>query len=134
MKTVLQSASFEDWWKFYPRKVAKKKAELAWKRAVKQTTPEEISKRLVHFIRGEWRGRDETYIPYPATFLNSEDWTERTEILADESHDIDAHCCEVCNPAHEWKGRPDLPYKATCPMQVQAMQLAISGARLKGMS
>lgn len=128
-----QKVDFEKWWELYPRHVAKKRAELAWNRIVKHVTGWEIWSRTLHFMRTEWRGRDDRFIPYPATFLNSEDWSERTEILAGE-HEIDAHLCEVCQPHHEWSGRPDLPYKATCPKQVQAMQLAISGARLKGMA
>jgi hypothetical protein len=69
---------FDEFWKIYPRKVAKGTARKAWTKAIKAAAPEAIIKAL----RGQIAAgafKEATYTPYPATWLNGERWDD--EIL-----------------------------------------------------
>lgn len=82
---------FDDWWQAYPRKAAKGDALKAYKAIVFQgkvrdeqraelvTLPDFTDRhaRLVASTTawlGEFKGRDPTTVPYPATFLRRLDW------------------------------------------------------------
>jgi predicted transcriptional regulator len=62
--------SFEEFWKLYPKKVAKSDALKAWNKAIKTKTAE----RLLELTKAYAEGKlpDITYIPYPASWLNKE--------------------------------------------------------------
>jgi len=59
---------FEEFWKLYPKKVAKADALKAWNKAIKVKTAE----RLLELTKAYAEGKlpDITYIPYPASWLN----------------------------------------------------------------
>jgi hypothetical protein len=59
---------FEEFWKLYPKKVAKADALKAWNKAIKVKTAE----RLLELTKAYAEGKlpDQTYIPYPASWLN----------------------------------------------------------------
>ena len=59
---------FEEFWKLYPKKIAKADALKAWNKAIKVKTPE----RLLELTKAYAEGKlpDQTYIPYPASWLN----------------------------------------------------------------
>lgn len=70
--------SFEEFWKEYPNKKAKKKAEGIWKR-IKPT--EELFKVIMAGLSkakqsAQWRKDGGQYIPHPTTWLNQERWTD----------------------------------------------------------
>lgn len=73
---------FEEWWKNYPRKVAKGDARKAWIRTAKIRPP------LANMIRAlvvakaseQWLKDGGTFIPYPATYLRGERWDDVPEI------------------------------------------------------
>lgn len=70
---------FDEWWKLYPRKVAKPAALRAWCKAVTRCDG-------IEFLLGDMAGRvgrwetwpkgDQQYIPHPATFLNRDEWND----------------------------------------------------------
>jgi hypothetical protein len=59
---------FEEFWKLYPKKIAKADALKAWNKAIKVKTAE----RLLELTKAYAEGKlpDQTYIPYPASWLN----------------------------------------------------------------
>lgn len=78
---------FDDFWKVYPRHVAKQNALKSWK-ALKpndellQAILADVNRRL----GGEWRGKDMQYIPHPSTYLNQRRWEDETEVTRVAEH------------------------------------------------
>jgi hypothetical protein len=65
-------AGFDDFWKVYPRKVAKGSAVKAWRSAIKKAPPDEITS-----AAGKYKWPDDPkFIPHPATWLNAERWAD----------------------------------------------------------
>ena len=62
--------SFEKFWNLYPKRVAKADALKAWNKAIKRKSPEELLKLTKVYSEGKLP--DQTYIPYPASWLNKE--------------------------------------------------------------
>lgn len=76
---------FDEWWDLYPRKVARKKAEQAYKAALRGgATPAELLTGL-EASRRSWaiEGREKTKLPYPATWLNQGRWEDEETTTAD---------------------------------------------------
>lgn len=74
-------ASFDRFWKVYPRKVNKTGAVKAWKSLKpNDSTVEEIIADVNRRLRKEWRGKDMTYIPHPSTYINQKRWEDETEV------------------------------------------------------
>jgi hypothetical protein len=61
---------FEKFWNLYPKKVAKADALKAWNKAIKRKTADELLKLTKVYSEGKLP--DQTYIPYPASWLNKE--------------------------------------------------------------
>ena len=67
-------------WPYYPRKVAKREAREAWTKKRPKTKAElkshyhRIMNRMTELIDGDWKNREPDKIPYPATFINQEEW------------------------------------------------------------
>ena len=98
--------AFSEFWLKFPRKVAKKAAEKAYAKTVKQVPHEAIMASLELMLAGEWRGRKPEYIPHAASYLNRESFDlERVEALEDEQpmppkpHE---HWCKWCAVGHAW--------------------------------
>lgn len=71
--------SFDDFWKAYPRRVAKKDAQKSWARIHAEDYPQ-IFASIAAFKRTEgWRKENGRFIPMPATWLNGERWTDELE-------------------------------------------------------
>lgn len=69
---------FIDFWKLYPRKVAKPAALRAWKQATRKSSPDAIMAGLGGWIVA-WDERNQPeFIPHPATWLNQERWNDPT--------------------------------------------------------
>lgn len=80
---------FDTFYSAYPKKKAKQEAIKAWK-ALKpnpdliKTILDDLERRRI----GEWNGKDEQYIPYPATYLRGKRWEdEATPAQAPRSYD-----------------------------------------------
>lgn len=69
----LSIATFEDWYKIYPRKEAKLLGQKAWNKAVKSgVTPERMMDGLKRFqVELERRPRERKFIPLPASWINA---------------------------------------------------------------
>jgi hypothetical protein len=69
---------FDDFWKAYPRKVAKQDAEKAWSKL----KPDAELQRLIRASverqaqSKDWRKDGGQFIPYPATWLNGKRWVD----------------------------------------------------------
>jgi hypothetical protein len=59
---------FDNFWKLYPKKVAKADALKAWKVATKKKTADELLKLTQAYAEGKLP--EDKYIPYPASWLN----------------------------------------------------------------
>jgi hypothetical protein len=70
--------SFDEFWKAYPRKIAKADARKAWEQTEKfRPKTEEVLKAVETAKRTEdWRKDGGKFIPYPATWLRGERWED----------------------------------------------------------
>jgi hypothetical protein len=64
--------SFNDFWKIYPRKVAKAEAKKAWDKAIKNTPAEDILAGVQRYAQDPYR--QDLYTAHPTTWLNQERW------------------------------------------------------------
>ena len=64
----ISTDTFDKFWELYPKKIAKADALKAWNKAIKVKTAE----RLLELTKAYAEGKlpDQTYIPYPASWLN----------------------------------------------------------------
>lgn len=77
--------TFATFYAKYPRHLCKRDAEKAWNQAIKRgATPDAIMSTLELRLSGEWRKRSKDHIPYPATFLRSEDFDDEFEAREDD--------------------------------------------------
>lgn len=72
---------FDDFWKMYPRKVAKKHALKIWSR-LKKNDHELILLALPTHIQ-QWEGKEIEYVPHPGSWLNDERWTDEIQVKQD---------------------------------------------------
>jgi hypothetical protein len=71
-----KNAAFEEFWRQYPKKVAKLAAQKAFARAVKNgTAPAEILAGAMRYA-AERDGQDSKYTKHPATWLTSGCWAD----------------------------------------------------------
>jgi hypothetical protein len=65
--------TFEDFYAAYPRHEARRKAEQAWRAAIKRASPETIMAGLASFRFSE----DRRFVPLPASWLNADRWADQ---------------------------------------------------------
>jgi uncharacterized protein YdaU (DUF1376 family) len=65
-------ASFDRFWKAYPRKQNKGHAEKAWAKAIKLADPDQIISAVERSVWNE----DKQFIPHPASWLNGKRWED----------------------------------------------------------
>lgn len=70
---------FDDFYAAYPRKKDRRKAEQAWKAAIKRGADPEAIVRVARTLCEQYRGRDTTYVKYPATWLNADAYRDEPE-------------------------------------------------------
>ena len=72
--------TFNDFYNQYPRKMARKDAEKAWNRLtpIQQAECLEVMPNYLKYWKIKETAKD--FIPYPATFLNQERWTDELDI------------------------------------------------------
>jgi hypothetical protein len=66
---------FEDWWKRYPRRVAKGHARIAFHRARKKATMAELIGGVERYS-ATVAATEDRFIAHPATWLNGERWLD----------------------------------------------------------
>lgn len=67
---------FENFWSEWPKKVAKKKAELAWKKLTPIEKREALEALPQHRKYWEIKKTEMDFIPYPASWLNGGRWED----------------------------------------------------------
>ena len=72
--------TFELFWKLYPRRVAKKRAEESWRKIAVYKHCDVIEAIKKHARLWKQSGTEKEYIPFPATWLNQERWTDEIEL------------------------------------------------------
>jgi hypothetical protein len=75
---------FDEFWKIYPRHVAKKAAERAYRRAVKSATAVDILHGAMRYA-AERTGQDGQFTKHPATWLNGGCWDDEPTRKADDA-------------------------------------------------
>jgi hypothetical protein len=66
---------FEKFWEQYPRKIGKGAAKRAWTAAVRKVGAEPLVAAAASYSR-QREGQDAKFTPYPATWLNREQWLD----------------------------------------------------------
>lgn len=81
----LQEKQFDKFWQAYPKKVSKKQAQKSWKKINPSLELfEKIFKALEMVKQTEqWKKDNGKYVPYPATWLNQERWTDEINMMQD---------------------------------------------------
>lgn len=101
------SPAFDDFWKLYPRKVAKQNAFKAWRKIGaedSQALIDSIMANVRQRINGEWKGKDVQYIPYPATYLNQRRWEDEPTAAATDDDEYRPTIQEMLNRKFEENG------------------------------
>lgn len=97
----VEGATFADFWLLYPKRMAKKDAERAWAKLGEADRVAALTG-LVTWRR-VWLERDEMqYVPFPATWLNGERWTDELPAAA-------SHASHVQAQMPTDKGRSEMP-------------------------
>ncbi len=81
---------FDDFWKKYPNKVAKKKAYQSWLRI---SPDEKLSKLIMQGLEkakksAQWTKDGGTFIPHPTTWLNQERWNDEGSSVPIKKSDV----------------------------------------------
>jgi hypothetical protein len=71
---------FESFWNAYPRRLAKKDAERAWRKIRPAEQLDVIVALKQHIEMWKRKGTEKEYIPYPASWLNGERWKDEIEL------------------------------------------------------
>jgi DNA replication protein DnaC len=67
---------FEEFWREYPRKVGRMKAERTWKRMSDNERYMAIRGLRLWCQTVQWQSNGGLFVPYASTFLNQERWRE----------------------------------------------------------
>ena len=76
------TASFDAFWSLYPKKVDKKKAQVAWKKLSMSK-----QKLAIFDIETRYQGVNKQYIPNPTNYIRGERWNDES-IAVDEEESI----------------------------------------------
>lgn len=68
-------AGFDEFWRVYPKHVGKGDARKAWPKAVSKVGVAVLVRRAQAYA-GFMEDEDQTFVPYPATWLNGERWCD----------------------------------------------------------
>ena len=77
---------FLEFWKLYPRKVAKVAAQRSWKRLKVKDIDDIFKVYKEHLIR--WRGTEIQYVPHASTWINQRRWEDELEPLPENKSSI----------------------------------------------
>lgn len=71
--------TFDDFWRAYPRRVARKSAEQAWRKIDPAEHHKIFAALPGHKSNPDWKRESGKFIPYPASWLNGERWLDEME-------------------------------------------------------
>lgn len=75
-------SDFDSFWNLYPRRVAKRDAEKAWARLSAEQQFAALSALPIHVRYWQAAGTSKEYLPYPASWINGERWSDELEMPA----------------------------------------------------
>ena len=81
----LQEKQFDKFWQAYPKKVSKKQAQKSWKKINPSLELFEKILKALEMVKQteQWKKDNGKFIPYPATWLNQERWTDEINMMQD---------------------------------------------------
>lgn len=71
---------FDMFWELYPRKIARKYAEDAWKKIPACNQLDVIEGIKKHVVMWRQQGTEKQYIPHASSWLNGKRWTDEIEL------------------------------------------------------
>ena len=71
--------SFDEFWKVFPRRIAKLAARTAWDRAMRIATPEEVVEGAKNYARWLQEPGWRPHAKHPATWLNAGCWMDELD-------------------------------------------------------
>ncbi len=71
---------FEQFWTLYPRRLARKDAERAWRKIPPFKQIDVVNALKNHVRLWEQKGTEKQYIPYPASWLNGARWEDEIDL------------------------------------------------------
>lgn len=79
----LQEKQFDKFWQAYPKKVSKKQAQKSWKKINPSLELFEKILKALEMVKQteQWKKDNGKFIPYPATWLNQERWTDEIKMM-----------------------------------------------------
>ena len=79
----LQEKQFDKFWQAYPKKVSKKQAQKSWKKINPSLELFEKILKALEMVKQteQWEKDNGKFIPYPATWLNQERWTDEIKMM-----------------------------------------------------
>ena len=103
-KSKRQEQLFDEFWKAYPKKRSKGRAERAW---VKIAPDTELFSAILDGLERAKRSRDWTkeggrYIPYPATWLNAKGWEDDYEEVRSSGNAHRGHQPYTEDDGYDW--------------------------------
>jgi len=88
--SVKKKDEFDQFWACYPRKIGKKAAHAAWKRAKDKPEISQILATLdMQRKSREWTAENGQYIPHPATWINQGRWDDVVDSCAQQVSSVD---------------------------------------------
>ncbi len=90
--------AFDQFWKIYPRKVAKGDARKAWNATekIRPALPELLKAVYAARASKQWLKDDGEFIPHPATWLRQERWADEHEIDLSRLDSPTGRVCAYC--------------------------------------
>jgi hypothetical protein len=75
---------FEQFWKHYPRKIAKRAAQAAFNRLTKQEQSDAVEAIEQHVAYWKLKGTEMDFIPHASTWLNQGRWEDELDMTPKE--------------------------------------------------
>jgi len=95
---------WEEFWKIYPRKVAKDAAHRAWLSAIRREDPHIILMGLDRLLPSLMK-REPQYVPHPATWLNGGSWNDDPDPAPSSTSRDGRRQQPPIDPQREWEYR-----------------------------
>jgi hypothetical protein len=77
-----RDASFDEFWKLYPRREAKADAIKAWRKVKESEHADILAAVPIHTASTAWQKEDGRFIPLPASWLNARRWEDELKLAA----------------------------------------------------
>ena len=98
--------TFDLFWSYYPRKLARRDAEKAWAKIPPNKQLDAVEALKKHLIMWRQKATEKQFIPYPATWLNGARWEDEIELAPEMPQ------CDWNKNNNREPGRPRCPEQA----------------------